>query len=342
MPEKARPSAARRSPLPLPDRDAMLEPMASAPKELAPEPNFRLVTVVAGRRQPMAGSLAAALAGTAGLAAGVYAGGGWRAAALSSVAVATPLAWARLRRKVAPHAPARPARMDIVPWGVVVDLGAETRILRWGAVSGVEVETVFTRDQASDTTRHSVVLVATPEGRLVGHVTGDAPLECLLAHRDAYASEAEHVAAVDLEGREAAGEAWEPQAERLLMASRQLIRGGGLGIAQDDAGYRGGRLANPTGEVVARLRAVLRDRVARVRDPRPLTLMLVAELGLRSLSEELVRLVSSPHPLTAATARASGFALGLAKSRLGAIEEVAPFLPEGDAASLAAWSAEVQ
>jgi len=147
------------------------------------------------------------------------------------------------------------------------------------------------------------------------------------------------VAAIDLDGGQAAGEAWEPQVERLLLASRQLLRGGGaVTIGDETFGYRGNRAALASEEVAVRLRAVLRDRTDRACDPRPLCAIVAAELELHSLAPELAQLVSSPHPLTAAVARAAGAALGMPKSRLGVLEEVAPFLPDGDVEALSAWT----
>jgi hypothetical protein len=84
---------------------------------------------------------------------------------------------------------------------------------------------------------------------------------------------------------------------------------------------------------------VLRDRTDRARDPRPLGALLAAELRLTSLAGDVADLVASPHPLTAATARAAGMALGVPRSRLGVLDEVAPFLPEADVEALTAWTA---
>jgi hypothetical protein len=304
---------------------------------LAPEPDFRHVTVVTGAPSAMPWTV-----GAAGVATVLGTGPmlGLRYALCAGVASAAgALLFARRQRRRGVKSEERAACMSIVPWGVIVDDGEQTRVLRWGAIASVEVETVFGRDQATDVTRHSVVVVETGSERLMGRTFGDPPLARLLAHREAYAREAEHVAAIDLDGGAPAGEAWEPQVERLLLASCQLVRGGGAGVENVALGYRGRRTRLPSEEVATRLRAILRDRTDRVCDPRPLGAILAAELGITSLAPELAQLVASPHPLTAATARAAGLALGLPKSRLGVVDEVAPFLPDGDVEALAAWTA---
>lgn len=306
------------------------------PASLAPEPDFRHVTLVSLPAKAAPWALAGA---TAALTFGVGSMLGWREAICAGVVGTCAMATAyRARRR--PDVSAKPASMSIVPWGVIVDEGEQTRVLRWAAIERIDVETIYGRDQASDVTRHSVVFVQTDRDRLVGSMYGAAPLDRLLAHREAYAREAEHVAAIDLDGGAPAGEVWEPQVERLLLASGELLRGGGGGVNGGVAiGYRGRRTTLAAEEVAVRLREILADRTDRSCDPRPLGVILAAELGLHSLAPEIAQLVSSPHPLTAAAARAAGTALGIPKSRLGVLEEVAPFLPDGEVEALSAWAA---
>ncbi len=254
--------------------------------------------------------------------------------ALSAVSLASTLV--RARRGRATGADARPVSMTIVPWGVIVDDEAGTRILRWSAIDDVRVETRYARDQATDVTCGSTVIVATGDERLSGMSTDAVPLERLLAHRAAYADESAHVAALDLDGEVAAGEPWEPQAEMLLLTCQRMLGAGARAPFAASVGYRGHRPRAAGDEIVTRLRAVLTDRRSHVHDPRPLAAMLVAELGLVALADDVAALIASPHALTAATARVAGVALGLAPSRLGVLDEVAPFLPEPDVTALAA------
>lgn len=306
---------------------------------LAPEPNFRRVTLAARTRPRDLGPLAMAALG-AGTVIGAATLAGWRHAAVAALVYGAGAAVAlrrgtRERRKAAPG---RAVSMAIVPWGIIIDEGGETRILRWGAIARVEVETLYGRDQATDLARGSTIVVETDHERLVGKAPHEVPLERLVVHRDAYAREAAHVAAVDLDGRCAAGESWEPQFERLLETSHQMLRGGSDSLTASLIGYRGLRSRLVSEEVATRLRAILTDRTDRALDPRPLSAILAAELGLTSLAPEIAQLVSSPHPLTAATARVAGMALGIPKSRLGVLDEVAPFLPDADVEALSAWT----
>ncbi len=314
---------------------------------LAPEPDFRNVTLVACTRAPLPWALAGmSIAAVVGVAPTF----GWREAACAGIVGASGVVLSAMRAKPASTARdratgrGRAVAMSIVPWGIIIDEGDQTRVLRWGAIERVEVMTRYGRDQASDLTKGSLVVIDTQQERLYGRAPDEVSLERLIAHREAYAREAAHVASIDLEGERAAGESWEPQVERLLLTSSQMLRGGGgprpdgAAFAMSVLGYRGKRSTLPSEEVASRLRAVLRDRVDRARDPRPLGAILAAELRLTSLAGDVAQLVASPHPLTAATARAAGIALGLPKSRLGVLDEVAPFLPEADVEALAAWS----
>lgn len=306
---------------------------------LAPPPDFRHVSLApdAAVRGPW--GIAAT---TAALSLGVAPALGLRAVAWAglvlSVGALAASVRGRRRRRAPTSASGRAVAMAIVPWGVIVEDVADTRILRWSAVDDVRVETRYGRDQATDVTKGSTVTVAAGVERLVGVSPDAVPLERLLAHRAAYADESAHVAALDLEGDSAAGEAWEPQAERLLLACQHLLGAGARALGAASVGYRGHRPRAVGDELVGRLKAVLRDRRSLARDPRPLAAMLAAELGLRSLADDVASLVASPHALTAATARVAGAALGLAPSRLGVLDEVAPFLPERDVSALSAFS----
>jgi hypothetical protein len=87
------------------------------------------------------------------------------------------------------------------------------------------------------------------------------------------------------------------------------------------------------------LRAALSDRGRAPFDPRPIAAVLAGELRATELVADLVGLVTSPHPIVAATARGAALRLGAGASRTGAIDEVEPFLWGDDADALRSWSA---
>jgi hypothetical protein len=72
-------------------------------------------------------------------------------------------------------------------------------------------------------------------------------------------------------------------------------------------------------------------------DPRAFAAVVAAELNAAELAPELVALTQCPHPLVAAVARQAARKLGVPKARTGTLDEVAPFLWEGDRARLDAW-----
>jgi hypothetical protein len=87
------------------------------------------------------------------------------------------------------------------------------------------------------------------------------------------------------------------------------------------------------------LSTVLRDRTEREVDPRPFAAILAAELHATAVTEELLELVQSPLPLLAAVAKVAATKLGAAAARVGALDEVEPFLLRRDVEALAAWQA---
>jgi hypothetical protein len=56
-----------------------------------------------------------------------------------------------------------------------------------------------------------------------------------------------------------------------------------------------------------------------------------------ALVPELVQLTQCPHPLVAAFAKQAARKLGAARAKTGTLDEVAPFLFEGERARLDAW-----
>jgi hypothetical protein len=61
-------------------------------------------------------------------------------------------------------------------------------------------------------------------------------------------------------------------------------------------------------------------------------------VGARELVPQLLHLVSAPHPIVAATAKAAALRLGAPQCRAGAIDEVAAFLFDEDRERLERWA----
>ena len=82
---------------------------------------------------------------------------------------------------------------------------------------------------------------------------------------------------------------------------------------------------------------MLRDRSTKSADPRAFAAVVAAELRAVELATELVTLTQCPHPVVAAVAKQAARKLGVARARTGTLDEIAPFLHDGDRAQLDAW-----
>lgn len=120
------------------------------------------------------------------------------------------------------------ARMSIVPWGVLVHAEPEPRVLRWAAVRELHVDCIHEMDNATPSTRWSVVKIRTERETLGGRAPGDVALERLEANVERYAEEAARPVALDLDGATGAEELFEPVFERLLSEARWLLSTGEL------------------------------------------------------------------------------------------------------------------
>ncbi len=305
---------------------------------LAPPPDFRYVGLEVGRSGALGTWLG--LLG-AGLAMGTTLRGGLGAAigvgTAAAVGVLGRLAgWRRLKAGGRGR-----GGMAIVPWGVVVDFDDRARILRWPGVVRVHVEMIHGRDGGTPFTRYSVVTIETARELFVGRAAGTAPLERLAVHLGEYAEEASHRIALDLDGARSGEGPTEPDAELVLSAARAYLATATAARRLDlpPGGYRqtGARATSP--RAVSELKAVLRERTARDVDPRPFAAVLAAELHAEALVDDLVELVQSPLPLLAAIAKVAATKLGVAKAKVGSLEEVEPFLLGRDVEALAAWQA---
>ncbi len=310
--------------------------------ERPPPPDFRYVGLA-----PRGGSRAHTLAaGGLGLSAlgGLFALSGelttsvGAALALSFVGLA---GWVGARRSPPlPHG-AREARMAIVPWGVVLEPDTEPRVLRWPAVRRVEVEVEHTIRGGTPAIVASIVTVSTDREAFVGRAPGATGLERLVAGLPCYAEEAARPVGRDLAGLVPFDEAvMEPVADALLARAVELVAAsdGASELDLGDGVYRGSLRLDGAPAVLRRLGEVLLRDPSDVADPRPLAAILAGLLGATGLLPTLTRLVSSPHPFVAATAKASALRLGASPTRVGTLDELSAFVFAEDLTLLGEWA----
>lgn len=238
----------------------------------------------------------------------------------------------------------REVAMAVVPWGVIVTPDADPRVLRWPAIRKVDVDIEHAMRGGTPAILSSFVAIHTDREILAGCAAGAVNLERLVANLEAYAVEASRPPSRDLDGREPVdADATEPVAD-VLISCAQHICASGVGasrLALPAGGYRLASLKRATPETQAVLRAALdADLDASPADPRPIACIAAALLGADDLKPDLLRLVSSPHPLVAAFAKAAALRLGAPKSRAGSIDELAAFLSEEDLGVVRAWAGE--
>ena len=310
-----------------------------------PPPDFRYVGLAPGL-SPLHMAAVAAGAST-GLAGSLLVMSGTDTTSLLISAVAGGLTALTMGRRGAFRflrgRPARAVAMAIVPWGVLIrpDEEGDVRVLRWSGVRAVSVDCIHTRDvSGSPQTTWSFVTIETTRERFLGRTLGHAPLERLMAHLDAYAHESSRAVALDLTGNERAEATLEPVIRTLLGRARSLLTTAAgvdaLGLHGD--GYRELSTRRPTSETIETLRGVLREDPGMDADRRVLAALLAGELGVRELGAELLRLVTTAHPLVAAAAKAAALRLGVEVSKTGSLDEVAPFVIEDDLLTLRGWA----
>jgi hypothetical protein len=314
----------------------------------APPPDFRYVWLAPG---PRLGALTLA-AGTVslssiGLALGPQAEA-WSATGGSlplGIAVAggavAAVALARQIHRPRPPRGAREVPMAVVPWGVIVDPGAEPRILRWPAICKIDVFVSHTLHGGTPTAVSSLVTIHTRREVLAGRAPGAVGLESLTVNVDAYGEESACPPSLDLDGHEPIDDCEIAPVARLLLRSASDHCSSGRGAARlalPAGSYRtlGARAAGP--ETLELLRCALRDDTPGPADPRPVAALVAGLLEARELVPSLIRLGGCPHPIVAATARAAALRLGAVPSRAGAVAEVAEFLFEEDASLIAKFA----
>lgn len=307
-----------------------------------PPPDFRYVWLMPG---PPGAALALAV-GTIGLGAlGVALwSGGHHPVSLGLALTGGALGALTVARAQGPRrGDAREVAMAIVPWGVLVEPDTEPRVLRWPAVRKIAVQVAHTMHGGTPAVVSSLVTIETEREILAGRTPGPAGLEGLTVNLDAYAEEAARPVAVDLSGCEPvrAG-VTEPVMADLLRRAAELCETaqGAAELGLLPGGYRAVAAKTASPEAVDLLRRILTSGIeaAPPADPRPLAAIVAAHLAACALVPELLRLVSSPHPVVAAVAKAAAIRLGAPRNRSGAIDEVAAFLFEEDLERIARWA----
>jgi hypothetical protein len=311
------------------------------PRKAQP-PDFRYVWLTPG---PSSAAVTAAIGaiGTAGLGLALWSADPQPLSLGLTVGMGavTALVFARSERRQASSRRAREVAMAVVPWGIIVSPDTEPRVLRWPAIHRVTVDVTHTMRGGTPVIVASFVTVETDREVLAARAPGAVGLERLVANFTAYAEEAARPPARDLEGAEPAGDdATEPVAAMLLRHAEELC-GSGAGAARlllPPSGYRsvGTRRAAP--ETQHELAAALHEDADAPADPRPLAAILAGILGAHELVPDLLRLVSSPHPMVAAFSKAAALRLGAPLNRAGALEELGPFLFDEDLEAIRAWS----
>jgi hypothetical protein len=306
---------------------------------LPPAPDFRYVGLEAAPRFPFGVLESAVAAAGATIGAGIVYGFSSRGAIVTALTGAAVTLVARKLGgpRAAPFA--RRVPMAVVPWGVLVEPDDERpRVLRWAAIEAIEVQAVHTKDTGTSETLWSVVTVHTARERFCGRAPGAVALESAIVHAHAYADEAAHAIALDLDGQARGEGPTEPDVEPLLASACAFTESAAasnrLGLA---GGYRQATSHAPSDHAVEELRRVLRDRTPRDPDPRAFAAVVAAEIHATDLADDLLHLVYRPHPVVAAVAKVAARKLGASSAHTGSLDEVGPFLMERDIESLTAW-----
>jgi hypothetical protein len=295
---------------------------------LVPGPNFKTLTIAAG--SVGVSSIGLALGPDATLWSITSGALPIGLAAIAGATFAVGLARQLLRLKAPVEA--REVHMAIVPWGVILDLGSEPRILRWPAVRRIDVAVKHTLDGGTPSIVSSVVTVRTDREAFSGYAHGAVGLETLMANVEAYANEASRPLSTDLDGHDPLGDGEiSPMTTELVRHAHDLCSTG-WGAAELElppGGYRAvGSTTSP--ETLALLGRVLDGDVPGTADPRPLAALVAALLQAKELGPTLVRLANRPHPLVAAVARAAALRLGVAPAKAGSVDELSEFLSGED------------
>ena len=319
---------------------ALLASGAGAPlAHLPPIPDFRYVGLRPGPRIAWASLIGAG----ATIGAGVLHGANMHTALFTAVTAVTAAGAAIALRGIGGARVGfrtRTLPMAIVPWGILIGPDATPRVLRWAAVKNVKVEMIHGRDQATPTTLWSVVTIETDREKLAARAPGAVSLDRLVAHLEGYREEQSHAIALDLDGERAADGPGEPDCEPLLNEARAYVESAPASsrLGLPGGGYRRSAMRAASDQTIATLHAILRDKTPRPIDPRAFAAVVAAELNAVPLADDLVALAQSPHPVVAAVAKIAARRLGVSSARVGALDEIVPFLTDRDVETLEAWA----
>ena len=307
-----------------------------------PPPDFRYVSL-SPASLPVASATVAGTVGIAGFGAAFWSAGHDPVllSVVGSMAAASALALARSALGFVTGRSVREVPMAVVPWGVLLWPEAGRRVLRWPAVTRVDVDAQHALRGGTPSIEWTRVAVHTERETFAARARGSAGLERLVANLEVYAVEAARPPALDLEGTTPVDDdVTEPIAAHLARHAADLARSarGALRLRLPDNGYRSAGQVSAGPETIEELRAALDADPCAPADARPLACALAAELGARALLPEITGLVSSPHPLTAGFAVATALRLGAPQSRAGSLEELGPFLLDEDLQFLAELS----
>lgn len=310
-----------------------------------PPPDFRYIGLEPGPERERARNVGLC-AGACAFGTGVAMAGA-EPATVAAAAVAGALSALLAVRGLGPRAlgtGVRPARLSIVPWGVLVHAEDEPRVLRWAAIQSVEVRYIHEMDHATPAIRWSVVRVHTQREVFAGRAHGAVSLERLEAHLPHYAAEASKCLALDLDGRAVVDDFLDPVFDRLLAEARHALATGVLSerLTLPPASYRSVRAAAASLQAESELRDVLIRPPApesQHADPRPFAALLAAEMGVKQALDAVLGLCTSPHPLVATVARAAALRLGADVRITGALDELSEFVAPTELAMAAAYGA---
>ncbi len=303
---------------------------------LAPAPDFRYVGLSHARAERL-GAWASALSFGAVLSASSLSGAPGKGLLLATLAAGGSLF---VLRSLSASKATSPVVMAIVPWGVLIEEEAAPHVLYWAAVKSVHVTTRHGRDAGAATTLFSDVTVETERRTFTGRTSGAPPLDRLLAYLPDYTDEQARPVAYDLDGDLHGGGPADVHCEPLLGSVRAYLGSaeGTERLGLPPLGYRSATAMIATDKALSELSSVLRSREPRDADPRAFAAAIAAELSAKELLPDLLSLVQCPHPIVAAVAKQSARKLGASRQRVGALDEVRPFLRDEDVAQLSAWA----
>jgi hypothetical protein len=233
----------------------------------------------------------------------------------------------------------RATPVSIVPWGIVVDPDPAVRAIPWSRVSAIRYTFVRQQRNEDDLTPRRVIMVFhVGEERIQGTAEEGEWVVSVTELYQRLARAAALPVAGDLAAETVLDTGGLPPALALMRRAAAILDSadGRATLGLESGGYRT-TTSRIAGEAT---REVLRKALhngSGARDPGPIACILAAELGVRSLLQDILVLILSPSPLLAAVARASAVRLGASLMSAGSVDELRFFLPPADLAELREW-----